>query len=146
MGEIVSLALSIAACGESARHAPYGVGAAGAPGGDQPEPPSAEDPRGRMGQLLLLGEYDEPVTNARVLVNDKVITTGEDGFAPLPPIGDRYDVSTVSQHLAYVFRGLTARAPVVRLVVGGDGTGVSSMTLTMSLPTKGEDQYCVVGV
>ena len=144
-GVIVSLALFVAACGESVRHAPYGVGGAGAPGDGRPGDSGAEDPRGRSGQLLLLDQYDLPLTHTRVLVNDAVVTTGDDGFAPLPDVGERYDVSAVSGRVAYVFHGLTARAPVVRLVTGGKGEGVSSMSLTMRFPALGEDQDFVYG-
>ena len=125
-GVVVVLALWAAGCGESVRHADAGPGVS--------KPPGADDPRGRAGELLLLDTYGLPFANTPVLVNDSVTTTGPDGFAALPDVGEQYDVSVATQDMAYTFLGMKTRAPVVRLL-GARGSAASSyISVTIQAP------------
>ncbi len=129
-GATAGLALMVVGCGESVRHAPAGEvdGSGGGAG------------QGGAGQLLLLDGYGLPFADMPVLVDDTVITTDDNGIAPLPDVGERYDVSVVSLGRAYVFVGLKTRAPVVRLPGSSNGKNISSMSLTIARPELRSDQ------
>jgi hypothetical protein len=139
-------ALATFGCGESERHAPDdasgGAGATdtgGAPGmaGGSGVSPA---PRGRDGQLLLLDEFARPFVDVPVLVDGAVVYTGDDGFAVLPEVGVTYDVSFVDHQRAWVFQGLSSRAPVLALPSVGNSGAVFETAVEVQKPANlGDD-------
>ncbi len=125
---VAALAAALASfgCGESARHA--------SPGGG-PAPAS----RGRDGQLLLVDEFRRPFGIVPVLVDGAVVYTGEDGFAPLPEVGASYDVAFADQGRAYVFQGLSSRAPVIQIPSRAHRGAVFETDLEIQKPTAPDD-------
>jgi hypothetical protein len=122
-GITATLALSLAGCGESVRHG--GSEAAG-----------TGDPRARPGQIFVVDAYGLPYANTPVLVNDAVVTTDANGYAPLPDVGAHYDVSVVVPPMAFTFIGLTTRAPIVRVTASTNGNGAASASVNILLPEE----------
>ncbi|HTQ02243.1 MAG TPA: hypothetical protein VMI54_00250 [Polyangiaceae bacterium] len=134
-GVTVALSCALLGCGESRHTPPADAGGSGAP--------FVEDPRGEPGQLLVLDGLGLPFANFQVLVDDTVVTTDANGFAPLPSVGTTYDVSMVVAGGAETFRGMRARAPVFQFDFWSSLDEGAYVDLNIPLPALAGDQEFV---